>query len=144
MLKIGELPVTKVMERKFSRLKPSDPISQALKMFSKEKVATLPVFKGDRFVGQVDKLDLLKRVVDPKRVPKEDIIELGFDVDFGYFARKVSDVMLKESRTVDPSAKVKDVAYIMLEEGDSLIPVVDKGKTIGIVRPDNILKKMVK
>ncbi|MCD6523327.1 MAG: CBS domain-containing protein [Candidatus Diapherotrites archaeon] len=139
MSHISELPVTKLMKKKFVKLKPNDSIKKVFKLFSEKRVNSIPVFEGKKFIGEVHKLDLLKLVVNPRKMPFEQVIKFGVKADFGYYAKKVSDILTRHETTINADATVGEAAMMMLVEGDSLIPVVKDGKIIGVITEQDIV-----
>ncbi len=144
MHRIGELPAVKVMRKRFPRLKASDGIKRVISALLKTDASVVPVFEKGRFKGEVHELDLLKLMVDPREIPEDEIVVLGFGMDMGYFARKAGDIMRRHSLSASPGTKVKDVSYTMLRENVKAIPVIERGRLLGIITERDILKRAMK
>ncbi|MBR9707025.1 MAG: CBS domain-containing protein [Candidatus Diapherotrites archaeon] len=142
--KIGENPVSKVMRKRFKSVTPSEPIKTFIKEFQKADVNVIPVISKGKFLGEVHELDLLKLIVDPTHIPNEEVISLGFDVDFGYFAKTAKDIMRRHDLSVKPTDLLQDAAYTMRREDASALPVKEKGKIIGMLTANRILNLIIK
>ena len=118
--------------------------NEKLKIFEKEDISVLPVMKGNKFVGEIHDVDLLKLLVNIKDVPEEDITSLGFSVDMGYIAKTAEDIMRRHDIVLEPITKVKDAAYTMLKEGVSKIPVMRKNSLLGILSEKKLLEELLK
>ncbi|MFC2143790.1 HPP family protein [Candidatus Aenigmatarchaeota archaeon] len=144
MEKIKELPVEKVMRKKFNRVKISDKISKIIKLFLRSDITVLPVFDGKKFAGEIHELDLLKLVVDPKEIPEEEIVVLGFGMDMGYFAKTAGDIVRRHNVSVSPNTKIKEASYTMLKENVKAIPVIKNKILVGILTERDILNRVIK
>ena len=139
-----EMPVNKFVKKQFLRVKTKDSIEKIIKIFEKEDISVLPVMKGNKFVGEIHDVDLLKLLVNIKDVPEEDITSLGFSVDMGYIAKTAEDIMRRHDIVLEPITKVKDAAYTMLKEGVSKIPVMRKNSLLGILSEKKLLEELLK
>lgn len=144
MDKVKELPVEKVMRKKFNKVKTSDKISKIIKLFLRSDITVLPVFESRKFIGEIHELDLLKLVVDPKEIPEEEIVVLGFGMDMGYFAKTAGDMVRRHNVSVSPDTKIKEASYTMLKENVKAIPVIKNKRLVGILTERDILNRIVK
>lgn len=144
MMEIGKLAAEKVMRKKFSKLRGDDKIPKVIKTFVKEDANVIPVFEKNRFIGEIHELDILKLVVDPKEVPDEEIMILGFELDMGYFAKTAADIVRRHEISISPKTKIKDASLIMLKQNVKSIPVIKNKKLVGILREKDILDRIVK
>ena len=55
----------------------------------------------------------------------------------------ISDVMTKNPRTASPNDTLQAVAKIMAEEDTGVVPVVDKGRLVGVVTDRDIVVRCV-
>lgn len=144
MHRIGELPAEKLMRKRFSKVKTNDKVSKVIKLLINSDSSVLPVFEGRKFVGEIHELDLLKLVVDPKDIPEEEVITLGFGLDMGYFAKTAGDIVRRHEISISPKTKIKEASFIMLKEGVKSLPVMKKKRLIGIITERDILNKVIK
>jgi predicted transcriptional regulator len=144
MHKVGELPVEKFMRRRFSRVATNDDIKEVVRILLRGDTSVVAVFYRNKFVGEIHELDLLKLAVDPRKIPKEEVITLGVGVDMGYFAKTAGDIVRRHEIKISPETKIKDACFTMLKSGVRAIPVMKDNKLLGIVMERDILKKIVK
>jgi len=93
--------------------------TEVLKKLVKNNVTGLPVVKADdgTLVGFVTRQDIFAK-------PEEEQLAL---------------VMNRDVPTIGPNASVKDAARMMVEKRLSHLPVVEKGKLVGILTPTDLL-----
>jgi acetoin utilization protein AcuB len=75
----GNRPVREVMRTQVWSLTPEDSLEDALLVISQQKFGALPVLDGDRLVGILTKMDLLRAFVDIL-----DVNEVCFCVDVAF------------------------------------------------------------
>ena len=114
-----DLPVKKVMDRKrFLTAAPETTVASAAQMMTKKNVGAVIVTSDHQIVGIFTERDALYRVMatglDPKTTP-------------------LSAVMTVTPKTVEASRPFGYALYMMHEHGFRHVPVIDKGKPIGIV-----------
>ena len=59
-------------------------------------------------------------------------------------AFQVKDLMTTEVFTVSPEASVEEIATVMTEERVNRIPVVDRGKLVGIISRADIVRTLIR
>lgn len=138
MMPIGKELVKKVMRRKFPKLSVSDSIEKATRVFSKTNLSAIPVFRRNKFVGELHERDLLDLAVDVQHIPEFKLIRSGM----AFFAKRVSDLMSEHEDVISPDARVSDAALMMMVGGNSIIPVVEKQKLVGIIARQDIVNRL--
>ena len=58
-------------------------------------------------------------------------------------AVKVEQAMVKDPVFVGPDAPISEIASLMVEKHFHTIPVVEKGKLVGIIGKEDILKVLI-
>jgi len=144
MHKIGELPAEKLMRKRFYKIKIDDKIQKVVRTLLRGDTSVVAVFHGRRFIGEIHELDLLKLVVDPKEIPEEEIITLGFGLDMGYFAKTARDIVRRHEISISPKTKIKEASFIMLREGVKSLPVMKNKRLLGILTERDIMKRVMK
>lgn len=141
---IGRKRVKDVMRRVFEHVKEDDPIEKVLAQLEREEIDTVPVMdKNGRFVGDISERNLLKLVILPGDVPLKEITGIfGRNVDMQYFATKAGDLTNRHELTVGPEDTVSFAAVLMLHHGVNSLPVVEKGKIVGILTELHILEEI--
>ena len=109
-----------------------------LQMFN---IGGMPVTeKGKKLVGIITTKDILgfiaKKAKPVVGIVNESEVERLKKV-------KVEEVMVKDVFYASPTDSIFDVARVMMEKGYNRVPVVDKGKVIGIVARGDILRAVV-
>lgn len=118
-------PVSTIMTRKLITLNPEDTLETVREIFSSHRIHHLPVVTEDGIIlGLVTTYDLFK---------------LGMSKE-SYDSLLVTDIMTKKLATLEPSAKVGTACEVFLENLFHALPIVDKGKLVGIVTTFDVLK----
>jgi len=144
------MKIKQVMVKKPITVKHNATLEQAAKVLVKNNISGAPVVnKSGKLVGIISEKDLFKAIypnlkdiiqhvslwLDRKRVrhnieKKKDIL--------------IDKIMSREVITVKPDTPILKVGSIMLVKRIHRIPVVDKGKLVGIVSRRDIFRKMLK
>jgi CBS domain-containing protein len=148
------------MNKKVIHLSPDETIFDAAKILSKSKIAGAPVIEKRKIIGVVSISDIVK-FIDIKlgRLPKIDtpgISSLVFALikmeklrqDFKkemdrITCHKVREVMTKHVITVSPSMSLVEVAELIEKHDVNRLPVVSKGKIVGIVARADVIKALI-
>jgi CBS domain-containing protein len=114
-----DTPVKHVMQRqKFLKVPPETLVSEAARLMAAKKAGAVLVVEGDRLVGIFTERDIVFRVVAQ-----------GLDAQ----ATRLADVMTREPLTVEPDRPFGYALLLMHDKGFRHLPVIEGGKTIGIV-----------
>jgi acetoin utilization protein AcuB len=112
----------------------------AVTLLVRNKIRHLPVVDGDgRLCGIVTDRDLRHRLFEPEvfraigSVPVERLLS----------TIPVSDVMSAPATSIGPDAELEEAARVMLDEGLGSLPVVDRGRIVGIVTETDLLRRIV-
>jgi CBS domain-containing protein len=114
-----DMPVRSVMQRRKALTAPPETsVRTAAKLMAKQTVGAVMVIEGGRLVGIFTERDAVFRVM-----------ARGLDP----LATQLADVMTTSPRTVEPDQPFGYALLMMHEGGFRHLPVVEKGKPIGIV-----------
>ncbi|NLW08703.1 MAG: CBS domain-containing protein [Firmicutes bacterium] len=113
------------------------PVQEAEELMRKHKIRRLPVVKGDKLVGIVTEIDLLR--VSPSSATSLSVFELNYLLS----RLQVKDAMTKNPRTISPDATLEEAALIMRENNVGALPVVDNGKLVGIITESDIFDAFI-
>jgi CBS domain-containing protein len=112
----------------------------AVSLMVRNKIRHLPVVDGDgRLCGIVTDRDLRHRLFEPEvfraigSVPVERLLS----------TIPVSDVMSAPATSIGPDAELEEAARVMLDQGLGSLPVVDRGRIVGIVTETDLLRRIV-
>jgi acetoin utilization protein AcuB len=114
---------------------PDTLILDAQKLMQEHRIRRLPVVdKGGQLVGLItqDKL----REVSASPATSLSVWELNYLLA----KMKVKDVMVKDVITVTPDTTIEEAASLGQSRGIGTLPVVDKGKLVGIITTTDVFK----
>ena len=144
------IPVADLMEKDPVTTKPGTSLIELVAQLKRYGFRAMPVAdENGKLVGVVSETDLfLKQKGVPFSIEKVPTL-LGQVVaeselqDFEPTRRvKVAEVMSSSIVTIEPDATLEDAAMLMFKRPFSLIPVVEDGKLIGVVRRIDILRRL--
>lgn len=125
------------MTKRVYAVSPDDSISEAAKITKEFGIKHLPVVKADKVKGILSDRDIKEYV--PSKATSLDVYELHY-----LLARtKVKEVMKKEVYTTTPDTPVEEAALLMLEKNIGCLPVVEKGRLVGIISDRDIFRIVV-
>ncbi len=106
-------------------IRPEQTIREALALLARHNVGALIVVEGSgRPVGILSERDIVREATHDETL----------------FGRKVVDIMTRDVITGAPHDDLLTVAHTMIEKRVRHLPVVDKGRLVGIVSIGDILK----
>ncbi|MBN1194059.1 MAG: CBS domain-containing protein [Methanomicrobiaceae archaeon] len=131
-------------------------VSEAAGLLRKNRIGGLPVVEGERLVGIVTESDILTllstgEISNDLWLPSPlEIIEVPIREFINWEKTKealsdigstqVQDVMTPEVIAVDADADIEEAASLMLREGIARLPVLAKGRLVGIVTRLDIVR----
>lgn len=110
------------MSTQLEMVEPDDTIKRAAVVMNKHRVGGLLVQKGHELKGIITERDILKAFAKGVKP-----------------ATAVKEVMTKDVMTVDENSSLEDAAKIMLNYGVKRLPVVSKGRCVGIVTATDLI-----
>jgi len=142
---VREAPVSKNMTRRVFTVHKDTSIQELLKLFDEHDVSDFPVVDDEgNFIGDIHERDLLKLAVEPQYLDEHRLIGIfGTKLDESFFAESVEDLMKEHDVTVSPDTSTEDAVLEMWKEGLRSIPVVEKGKLVGIISEADVIDKVV-
>jgi CBS domain-containing protein len=139
-----------IMTKEVVTVKPEMTIEELARLFTKHDISGAPVVdEAGGLIGIVTENDLIKmeqRLHIPTIITIFDaVIYLGsskkFEDDLKRMAAtRVSDIYKKDVVTITENATIEEVATIMCEKDIHHLPVVKKGKLMGIVGKKDIVR----
>ncbi len=121
-LKVGEL-----MTRNFVHVSPDTSLKQCARMMVKRHVGSLIIKEGEKLRGILTEKDMVWAIF--KKSSKKDMSDI--------FAK---DLMKRRVVTIKPSADVVDALKRFKKKKIRRLPVVERGKLIGMLTTNDILK----
>lgn len=113
------------------------PVQEAEELMRKHKIRRLPVVSGDKLVGIVTEIDILR--VTPSSATSLSVFELNYLLS----RLQVKEAMTKNPRTISPEATIEEAALIMRENNVGALPVVENGKLVGIITESDIFDAFI-
>jgi CBS domain-containing protein len=107
---------------------PEDPVLKAIQLMADKHIGALPVLKADELVGIVSERDYARKVILMGRSSSET---------------QVGQIMSAPVITVGPDEAVHRCMEIMTEHRVRHLPVVEKGKLIGIISIGDLVKAVI-
>lgn len=113
-------------------------ISKAIEIMRRNNFHRLPVVDSkNRMTGLIT--EGLIEEGSGSRITSLSIYELNYLLS----RTRVSDIMIKEVKTISPDVLLEEAAQKMLDEGVSVLPVVDdKGELVGIITEKDIFRAL--
>jgi CBS domain-containing protein len=141
-----QMPISRIMDkRELVTVHKDMDIPTLLRLFSKHRVTDFPVVdKKGKLIGDVDMRDILPFAINPKHLSEHEIIgTLGTSIH-EIFGDSVEDIMNRHEETLSPDARIEDAVLIMWKLNIHCIPIVDKGKLVGIISEDDIVRLLIR
>ena len=134
------MKVKDLMSKKLFTVGPEDMLDKVFYLFNFEAIRHLPVIEKGKVIGVLSDRDL-KKVLGPRKKIVTDKVD---GTQFTVNARKVRTIMNRALTTIGPDEKAADAAAIMAKKKIGCLPVVKKGKLVGIITSTDILRAYVK
>lgn len=131
------LTVGDVYTRDIITVAPDTTAPQASKLMQEHGIRRLPVVQGDRLVGIITLLDLMRAAPSP--ATSLSVWELNYLRD----KIKVEEIMSRKVHTVTTDTDLSTVASLMREHKIGGIPVVEDGRVVGIVTESDVFRALV-
>jgi CBS domain-containing protein len=131
-----------VMTRNVVTVGPDTFVKQAAEVMAQRGFAALPVVDEDNgLVGIVAEADVLR-----DRLPPDPRLHLRRDEPSTQSLPPllVRDVMTAEVRSVEASADIADVARMFVDQHLRSVPVLEHGRTVGIVSRRDLLRTLAR
>lgn len=118
-IKVGD-----IMTRNFYYCHKDDEVLKAVKVMAKNRTGSLIVKEKDKLLGIITERDIMWALAK-----KENLKGI-----------KVEEIMSKRVITISPNKDLYDAIVKMKKKGIRRLPVVEKGKVIGIITWKDIIK----
>lgn len=115
--------ISSIMRRKVVTADPSKSLSDAARIMSNNKIGSVVIVKNKKPSGIVTRDDIMKAAAGGKDLLKT----------------RLSDIRQEKFITAKPEDDLKKVVEMMVENGVSRVPVLEKSKLVGILTEKEIL-----
>ena len=147
------MKVREIMNKDVISVKSESTVHEIVKLMYEKKVSGLPVVDDDnKVIGIVSKSDLVQKVSGPHLPAHLQILgsiiylKTPHEMDEEFkkaVAQRAGEIMTEHPVTVGQDEEVENTANIMVEKKINRIPVTEKGKLVGIITRDDIIKSMI-
>lgn len=128
-------PVSEIMTKSvISVNKDNNNLRDVKTIFHKENIRHLPVNDGQKIIGIISKNDLMRLSFGSMFDNQENADEAVLDM------LSIDQVMTHNPQTADSSAEIREIAQMLIDGGFHSLPIVDDGKTVGIVTSTDVMK----
>jgi len=114
-----------IMVKKVITTKQEATIEDAIKLMNKYEIGCLVVVENGKPVGIITERDLLKRVLAKSKELRN---------------MKVMEIMSEPLISVEPNTEIEEAAKLMFQKKIKKLPIVEKGKLVGLVTLTDILR----
>jgi len=134
--------VKDLMQEEVFTVGPDDLVDRVFFLIHYEKIRHLPVVENRKVIGIVSDRDLYK-TLGPRS--HKGPVSVGKDKTTLYvIPRKVRHIMRRGVITVEPDDSVSKAAAMMAKKKIGALPVVRKGKLVGILTTTDLLAVLAK
>jgi CBS domain-containing protein len=131
-------PITKLMKTDVITIQKGEPISRARQVLSDNNFHHLPVLDGDKLVGIVSSLDIVKLTFDAYHTD-ERTMDIVLDEQF-----KLADVMEKDLVTISYKDTVRRAVNLLADGKFHSLPVIGEDDTLrGIVTSTDLIQYLM-
>jgi acetoin utilization protein AcuB len=121
-----EMKVKKRMAKKLVTTRKDATVADAINLMKKHSIRHLPVVEDGELLGWVTERDIREAYL-------ASLIE---QVSIG-------DIMIKDPITISPEANLEEAAEFLYRHGIGGLPVVDKGKLVGVITVADIMAAFI-
>ena len=115
----------KIMVENIVTVKPNATVRRAAELMNMHEIGCVVVVNGGKPVGIVTERDMLKRVVHGLKEPEKT---------------RVVEIMSKHVITATPNMRAGHAAKLMFEQNIKKLPVVEKGRLVGLVTLTDLVR----
>jgi acetoin utilization protein AcuB len=125
------------MTKKVHSVDPDDYLSDVLALMKGRNIKHIPVARKEKLKGIISDRDI--KEFSPSKATSLDIYELHYLLA----NTKVKEIMKEKVITTTPDTPVEEAAMLMLDRGIGCLPVLDKGRLVGIISDKDIYRALV-
>jgi CBS domain-containing protein len=119
------MEIRKIMVKKVKTVPIDASVQKAVKIMNKNRINCLVVTYDERVAGIITERDLLRRVLEKGRDPKEI---------------KVSEIMTRKVLVGKPTMEIVEASKFMFENNVKKLPIMEKNRLVGIVTLTDIAR----
>ena len=108
---------------------PDTSVFSALQLMADKNIGFLVVLDGEKLVGVLSERDYARKVVLQGKASKDSLVQ---------------DIMTRNVVSVGPEHTIPGCMALMHQHGLRHLPIIDRGKVIGVLSVRDLLKEIVK
>jgi CBS domain-containing protein len=120
--------ILRIKGSKVYSISPDDTVYEALSQMADKNVGAMLVFEGNNLVGMISERDYSRKTILKGRLSKETAVR---------------DIMTTELVTVHPDDDIEECMELFTDKRVRHLPVIEKGKVVGIVSIGDIVKSII-
>jgi CBS domain-containing protein len=124
----GKVLVRDIMSKDVKVVRPDSSVKEVVAAMNKFNIGSIVVVQGDRSVGVISERDILRRVVEPCLAPE---------------TLTARQVMTSPVLTISETASIDEAAKLMAKKKVRKLPVMNKGKLVGIITFTDIVNNVL-
>ncbi|MBO0456848.1 CBS domain-containing protein [Enterococcus hulanensis] len=117
---------------------PNTKIFDAVDLMKKYDIHRLPVIDNEKLVGLITEGTIQEAL--PSKATSLSVHEVNYLLN----KTVVSDVMIKDVKTIAPDKELEDGIYLMRQNKINVLPVLDEEKLVGIITNNDIFDAFLK
>lgn len=139
----GGVNVEELMTREVVAVAPSTSLKEVARVLTEHRISGVPVCAEGQVVGVVSEADIIRReqgfAPQKGRMLAWLVAKTGGD-ETRLSARTAGEAMSSPAVTVEPTAAAAAAARLMVAKGVKRLPVVDRGRLVGIISRGDIVR----
>lgn len=132
-----KVPISEIMTKDVITLSPSDSLYKAEKLFAKHNIRHIPVVENKRLVGMVSLTDLLRISFSSLDKADDSIVPIIYEMF------SIPEIMTRVPVFIEVDTTIKKAAEILSRHSFHSLPVLDKGKLVGIVTTTDMINYLL-
>ena len=132
-----KVPVSEIMSKDLITLSSEQSLYEASKLFSRHNVRHIPVVENERLVGMVSHTDLLRISFSGLDESDDSIVPVIYEM------YSVPEIMTRVPVFVESNTTIKEVTETLSRQSFHSLPVLDKGKLVGIVTTTDLINYLL-
>jgi len=140
-----------IMTTKVVSVSPDTSLKDLAELFVSSRYSNIPVLEAERLVGMVSETDLIEQQ-KPLHIPTvmaifDGVFYLDSEKRFQQqvdrvTAQTVGEICQTDPITCGPNASLSEIANLMSKHKAHLIPVLEKGRLLGVVARLDLIKAL--
>ncbi len=132
-----DVPISEIMTTKLITLTQDQSLYEANKLFHRYNIRHLPIVEEEKLVGILSQNDLLRISFADLDKNDENIVPIIYEM------YSIPQLMTKVPVFIEVDSTVKEAAQILSRQSFHSLPVLDKGKLVGMVTTTDIINYLL-